>query len=61
MLWVIPVAATAVAALAVTAGGALALLYTDPLFVGAGLGAIAAGLVLHLARWRRRRAVAVSG
>jgi len=72
MLWVIPVAAVAVAALAVaTAGwllgpagrterllmaaGALALLYTDVVFVAVGLTAIAAGLVLHVAR--RRSAV----
>lgn len=78
MLWVIPVAAIAVAALAAAtggwlfgpasvpervlmAGGALALLYTDPLFVGAGLAAIAAGLVMHLVRRRGGRAVPVSG
>jgi TRAP transporter 4TM/12TM fusion protein len=73
MLWVIPVAAVAVAALAVATGGwflgpagraerillgagALALLYTDPLFVAAGLTAIAVGVVVHVAR-RRRAAV----
>ena len=78
MLWVIPLAAIAVAALAVAtggwllgpaswperllmAGGALALLYTDPLFVGAGVAAIAAALVIHLVRRRGSRAVAVSG
>ncbi|MDQ4034597.1 MAG: TRAP transporter fused permease subunit [Chloroflexota bacterium] len=69
MLWVLPVAAVAVAALAVATGGwlfgpaswperllmgggALALLYTDPLFVGAGLAAISVGLILHVARRR---------
>jgi TRAP transporter 4TM/12TM fusion protein len=73
MLWVIPVAAVAVAALAVATGGwflgpagraerillgagALALLYTDPLFVAIGLTAIAVGVVLHVAQ-RRRAAV----
>jgi TRAP transporter 4TM/12TM fusion protein len=78
MVWVIPVAAVAVAALAVAtggwllgpaswperllmAGGALALLYTDPLFVTVGLVAIAVGLVLHAARWRSGRPVTVSG
>ena len=75
MLWVIPVAAVAVAALAVaTAGwflgpagraerllmaaGALALLYTDPLFVATGLVAIAAGVAVHLVRRRTRMEVA---
>ncbi len=69
MLWVIPVAAIAVAALAVATGGwllgpagraerllmaagALALLYTDPMFVAAGLAAIVAGAALHFVRWR---------
>lgn len=40
------------------AAGALALLYTDPLFVTIGLGAIAAGLALHVMGWRRRSAAA---
>jgi len=65
MLWVLPVAAVAVAALAVATGGwllgpaqwpervlmaagALALLYTDPLFVAAGLAAIMLGLAIHV-------------
>jgi len=78
MLWVIPVAAVAVAALAVAtggwllgpaswpermlmAGGALTSLYTDPLFVAAGLAAIAAGLALHLLRRRRTAPVSVAG
>jgi TRAP-type uncharacterized transport system fused permease subunit len=69
MLWVIPVAGVAVAALAVATGGwllgpagraerllmaagGLSLLYTDPLFVAAGLIAIAAGLAVHLVRRR---------
>ena len=73
MLWVLPVAAVAVAALAVAtggwlfgpalwperllmAGGGLAMLYTDPLFVAVGLVAIAAGLAIHLARRRSSRA-----
>jgi len=77
MLWVLPVAAIAVAALAVAtggwllgparwpervlmAGGALALLYTDPLFVAAGLTAIAAGLALHVMQHRRGGAVSVA-
>jgi TRAP-type uncharacterized transport system fused permease subunit len=72
MLWVIPVAAIAVAALAVATGGwllgpagraerllmaagALALLYTDPVFVAAGLTAIVAGAALHVVRWRSAR------
>ena len=71
MLWVIPLAAVAVAALAVATGGwlfgpagraervlmaagALALLYTDPLFVAAGLVAIVAGLVIHVVGRRER-------
>jgi TRAP-type uncharacterized transport system fused permease subunit len=69
MLWVIPVAAIAVAALAVATGGwllgpagraervlmaagALALLYTDPVFVAAGLAAIVVAAVLHVVRRR---------
>jgi TRAP-type uncharacterized transport system fused permease subunit len=72
ILWVVPVAAVAVAALAVATGGwlfgparwperllmaagAIALLYTDPLFVAAGLAAIAAGLALHLIGRRATR------
>ena len=78
MLWVLPIAAIAVAALAVStggwllgpaiwperilmAGGALACLYTDPLFVGAGLAAIAAALALHLVRRRSTAARAMAG
>jgi len=78
MLWVLPVAAIAVAALAVAtggwlfgpaswpervlmAGGALSCLYTDPLFVGVGLAAIAAGLVLHLVRRRSTAGAPVAG
>jgi TRAP-type uncharacterized transport system fused permease subunit len=70
MLWVIPVAAVAVGALAVATGGwllgpagraerlllaagALALLYTAPLFVAIGLVAVAAGLAIHFAGRRR--------
>jgi len=72
ILWVVPVAAVAVAALAVATGGwlfgparwperllmaagAIALLYTDPLFVAAGLAAIAAGLAVHLIGRRATR------
>ena len=71
MLWVIPVAAVAVGALAIATGGwlvgpaawpervlfgagALALLYTDPLFIGIGMAAIIAGLFVHLAQRRTR-------
>lgn len=77
MLWVLPVAAVAVGALAVTTGGwllgpaiwperllmgvgALALLYTDPRFVAAGLAAILAGLALHLVRRSRAGRSAVA-
>ncbi|MCA1572270.1 MAG: TRAP transporter fused permease subunit [Chloroflexi bacterium] len=78
MLWVLPVAVVAVAALAVAtggwllgptrwpervlmAGGALALLYTDPLFVAAGIAAIVAGLAIHVVRRRREGGVLVPG
>ena len=77
MLWVLPVAAVAVAALAVATGGwllgpaswperalmaagALACLYTDPLFVSAGLAAIAVGAVLHVVRRRDASARSVA-
>lgn len=77
MLWVLPVSAVAVGALAVTTGGwllgpaiwperllmgvgALALLYTDPRFVAAGLAAILAGLALHLVRRSRAGRSAVA-
>ena len=78
MLWVLPVAAVAVSALAVATGGwllgpaswperalmaagALASLYTDPLFVAVGLTTIAAAVALHLVRRRRIGAVLVPG
>jgi TRAP-type uncharacterized transport system fused permease subunit len=77
MLWVLPVSAVAVAALAVATGGwllgpatwperalmaagALACLYTDPLFVSAGLAAIAVGAVLHVIRRRSATATSVA-
>ena len=77
MLWVLPVAAVAVAALAVATGGwllgpatwperalmaagALACLYTDPLFVSSGLAAIAVGAVLHVIRRRAASARSVA-
>ncbi|MBA2633085.1 MAG: TRAP transporter fused permease subunit [Chloroflexi bacterium] len=77
ILWVLPVAAVAVGALAVATGGwllgparwpervlmgggALALLYTDPIFVIAGLAAIAAGLAMHVVGRRRADALSVA-
>jgi len=76
ILWVLPVAVVAVAALAVATGGwllgparwpertlmgggALASLYTDPIFVVAGMAAIAAGLAVHVVGRRRVDAVSV--
>jgi hypothetical protein len=39
---------------ALLGAGALALLYTDPLFIGAGLAAILAGVMIHLSQRRTR-------
>lgn len=42
------------------AAGAMALLYTDPPFVAAGLTAVAAGVALHVVQHRRGGTVSVA-